>query len=94
MMGGGGGGDGDVHPPPRCLVYTPKSVVLQLPPTHPGTDRRGRTKFIAALQLPHVYLPFPFSGNPVSSQYPDTLLSYWLGLSLAFLFYPSLRGGG
>ncbi len=30
----------------------------------------------------HVYLPFPFSGNPVSSQYLDTLLSYWLGLSL------------
>ncbi len=29
-----------------------------------------------------VYLPFPFSGNPVSSQYLDTLLSYWLGLSL------------
>jgi hypothetical protein len=36
----------------------------------------------------HVYLPFPFSGNPVTSQYLDTLLSYWLGLSLVPLFCP------
>ncbi len=37
---------------------------------------------MAALQLPYIYLPFPFSGTPVSSQYLDTILSYWLGLSL------------
>jgi hypothetical protein len=38
---------------------------------------------IAALQLPYIYLPFPFSSNPASSQYLDTLLSYCrLGLSL------------
>jgi hypothetical protein len=47
-----------------------------------ANGQEGLTQYIAALQLPHVYLPFPFSGKPVSSQYLDILLSYWPGLSL------------
>ena len=47
-----------------------------------ANGQEGLTQYIAALQLPYVYLPFPFSGKPVSSQYLDILLSYWPGLSL------------
>ncbi len=46
------------------------------------------TIHIAGLQLPYVYLPFPFSRNPVSSQYLEALLRYWLGLSLVPLSCP------
>ena len=52
-----------------------------------GRKRTGgvdtiHSSFAAAPRLP------PFHGNPVSSQYLDTLLSYWLGLSLVPLSCP------
>ncbi len=85
-------------------MYTPQSVVWRLTPTHPGIRAAGSShwtggvdtiQYIAALQLRYVYLPFPFSGNPVSSQYLDTLLSYWLSLSLVPLSCPiKLHGAG
>jgi hypothetical protein len=87
--GGGVGRAGQPSPTPHCPVYTPQSFVWRLPPTHPGIraaggaiKQEGMTQHIAALQLPYVCLPFPFSGNPVSSQYLETLLSYSLGLYL------------
>ncbi len=74
--------------PPHCPVYTPQFVFWWFQPTHPGiraADGRhwtGGVDTIHSMQLPYVYLPFPFSGNPVYSQYLDILLSSWLGLSL------------
>ncbi len=58
-----------------CLLSAPQSVVS---PQYKA----------AALQLPYAHLPSPFSGTPASSQYLDTLLRYWLGLSLVPLSCP------
>ncbi len=82
------GGRGQINPPPGP-AYTPQSVVSQFPPTHPGfravggrQQTGGVDTINSSFAAPCIYLPFPFSGNPVSSQYLDTLLSYWPGLSL------------
>ncbi len=93
-MGGGGGGGGGrgraaPPPPPCCPVYTPQSVVSRCTPTHlriraaSGRQWTGGVDTVhSSFAAAHLYLSFPFSGYPVSSQYLDTLLSYLLGLSL------------
>jgi hypothetical protein len=88
-------GGGRSPPPPlstQCTLlgllfrnYRPPTRGLGRPAAANGQE--GSTQYIAALQLPYIYLPFPFSGNPLSSQYLDTLLSYWLGLSLVPISY-------
>jgi hypothetical protein len=41
MLGRGGGGGQVNPPPPRCPVYTPQSVGLRFPPTHPRIRAAG-----------------------------------------------------
>ena len=96
-----GGGRHDTGNPPLLQLFhvchLSLSNIEMLGGRRPQTDRRGRHNTLQPSGcLSFTFLSPPFSGNPVSNQYPNAAFRYWLGLSLVphSLLYTWLSGDG